>query len=308
MQKSLVTSYINPDLDGTSCVVAYAELLKETGVEAVAGLFGEPNMEVEFMMEYLKEQMPPIIPNAHGYDRIYLMDISEPHPLENRVPLDRVVELIDHRKANEKEKFPNAKAQVELVGAAATLVAERFEKAGRKPSKFSSALLYGAILSNTLNFKNPITTDRDRKEAGWLREISGLPEDFWQDLYAAKSELSGAKLRHAIESDANYWHFKNEGIMIGQLEIMGVGKLLEGRESEILEVIGELKKKCRVEHGILNALDVGEERSFVVAGDPVTRKLCERALDVKFAGNVAVRSGLFLRKQIVPKLKEALGG
>jgi len=149
MPKNLVISYVNPDLDGASCTVARAELLAKEGVVADMGLLGEPLAEVLFMFSYLGLKMPEIFPDARGYENIYLMDVSELHMLEGRVPAEKVVEIVDHRKVNDLAKFPNAKAQVELVGAAATLVAERFKKAGFAPSKSTAALLYGAIVSNT---------------------------------------------------------------------------------------------------------------------------------------------------------------
>lgn len=45
-------------------------------------------------------------------------------------------------------------------------------------SKESATLVYGAIISNTLNFKGSVTTDRDKIAAEWLNKVAKLPEDF----------------------------------------------------------------------------------------------------------------------------------
>jgi hypothetical protein len=41
--------------------------------------------------------------------------------LSEKIQLEKVVEIIDHRKIHEADKFLNAKAKIELVGSAATL-------------------------------------------------------------------------------------------------------------------------------------------------------------------------------------------
>jgi len=93
---------------------------------------------------------------------------------------------------------------------------------------------------------------------------------------------------------------------MGQLEIMGVQKLLFEREAEVLRVLEELRAMEKVDHSVLNGLDIGEGRTFFVAGDPATRELCTRVLGMKFSGNIAICEGLTLRKLILPKLKAAL--
>ena len=71
------------------------------------------------------------------------------------------IEVVDHRAVNEADKFQNAKIQIEMVGSAATLIAEKFLHATTSTSPESAALLYSAIISNTINFQANVTTDRD---------------------------------------------------------------------------------------------------------------------------------------------------
>jgi len=59
----------------------------------------------------------------------------------------------------------------------------------------------GAIISNTLNFKGSVTTDRDKAAASWLNQVAKLPKDFWKDLFLAKSDLSGKKLSKGVKGD-----------------------------------------------------------------------------------------------------------
>ncbi|KKQ25755.1 MAG: Inorganic pyrophosphatase/exopolyphosphatase, partial [Parcubacteria group bacterium GW2011_GWB1_37_13] len=51
MQSILVTSYVNPDLDGIASVVAYAEFLKKISKKSVAGIIGEPHFEAKYIFD-----------------------------------------------------------------------------------------------------------------------------------------------------------------------------------------------------------------------------------------------------------------
>lgn len=50
-KKILVTSLQNPDLDGTACALAYAEFLNKKGYDAIAGIFGVPHREAQFVLD-----------------------------------------------------------------------------------------------------------------------------------------------------------------------------------------------------------------------------------------------------------------
>lgn len=47
--KQVVTSYINPDLDGTASMYAYAEFLNKTGKESSYYIAGIPQKEVKII-------------------------------------------------------------------------------------------------------------------------------------------------------------------------------------------------------------------------------------------------------------------
>lgn len=168
MNGIICTSYVDPDLDGVACAVAYAEFLNATGSPALACIMGNPTAEAEYTLERFSVPRPVQRPKMEPGERVVILDASEPIHFEDRLALGQVIEVIDHRKVHEAHRFPNAKAQIELVGAAATLVAERFQAANVQPSKISALLLQAAIISNTQNFLVKTTTERDQVMMEWL--------------------------------------------------------------------------------------------------------------------------------------------
>ena len=235
MQSILVTSYVNPDLDGIASVVAYAEFLKKISKKNVAGIIGEPHFEAKYIFDRFGFSYPESIINTDNFDEVILIDASDFKVLEGKILPEKVVEIIDHRKVHEADKFPKAEVQIELVGSVATLVAEKFIKNNIEISKKSATLLFSAIISNTLNFKGSVTTDRDKKAAEWLNQAAKLPEDFWKDLFIAKSDLSDNKLTDRINDDFAWFVMGGKKVGIAQIEMIGAKKLIDERGIEIIQ-------------------------------------------------------------------------
>jgi inorganic pyrophosphatase/exopolyphosphatase len=304
MKTTLVTAYTNPDLDGLACVYGYAEYLIKTGRQVIAGIIGKPHVEAEYILERFKIPKPQSILNSDGYDQIILVDVSNLDGLNGSIEPDKVIEIIDHRKVNEVHKFLNAKLQIEFVGAAATLIAEKYIQDNIEISKESAILIYSAIISNTLNFKGTVTTDRDRRAAEWVNQTAQLSESFWKELFLAKSDLSGLKLKQRI-------HFAgfvmgNKKVSIAQIEMIGARKLVKERGLEIIQIINDLAGKVNSDLIFLNIIELEEEKNYFVVTNDITKKVLEKVLNINFVGNIGEKSGLILRKQIVPLLKDEL--
>lgn len=306
MKPILVTCYVNPDLDGLAGAVAYSEFLQKTGKSAVSGIIGEPHDEAKYILDRFGIAYPAMIPDADDFDEVILVDASDLNGLEGKIGAEKVIEIIDHRKIHEADKFPNAKVQIELVGSAATLVAEKFMKNNLGISKESAILVYGAILSNTLNFKGTITTDRDREAALWLNNVAQLSEDFWKELFIAKSDLSGGKLVQRIDGDFAWFVMGNKKLGIAQIEMIGAQKLVEERSEEIVQELEKIKKEMGLDFIFQNTIELEGVKNFFVTSDFKTQELLEKVLSVKFSGVVAKRQNLIMRKQIVPLLKDEL--
>ena len=306
MKPILVTCYVNPDLDGVAGAIAYAEYLQKIGKNAVAGIIGEPHDEVKYILDRYNFAYPQSIPNADDFDEVILVDASDLNGIEGKIAPEKVIEIIDHRKIHEADKFPNAKVQIELVGAAASLVAEKFMETNTPISKESAVLLYGAVISNTLNFKGGVTTDRDRKVAEYLNETAQLPDIFWKELFEAKSDLSGAKLVERIEGDFAWFVMGDKKVGIAQIEIIGARKLVTERDHDIVKVLNKIKSEMSLDYIFQNTIELEDSRNFFVAEDEATKNLLEKVLDVKFESTVAERPNLIMRKQIVPLLKQEL--
>lgn len=302
----LITSYVNPDLDGIAGAIGYGEFLQKMGKNVVVGIIGEPQEEARYVLDRFKIPYPRQIPNADAFDEVILLDASDLNGLEGKIAPEKVIELIDHRKVHEAHKFPNAKAQIELVGASAALVAEKFVQANLDISEESAILISAAIISNTLNFNGTVTTERDKKAFEWLNRVAKLPDDFWKELFTAKSDLSGPKLAERIKGDFALFVLGGKKVGIAQIEMLGATKMVAERSAEINALLRRIKADMNLEYIFLSVIALDETKNIFIVEDENTKNLFEKIFKIPFSGNIAERPNLIMRKQLVPILKNEL--
>lgn len=300
----LVSPYENPDLDGSACAYGYTEFLRKSNRQAIAGVFGTPDLESQFVFETFDIPRPSAGDElVEEVDGIVIVDASDMRGLSDKIDPAKVVEVIDHRKVNDVHAFPNAKVQIEMVGAAATLIAEKFQTEGIFMSPESAALLFSAIVSNTVNFKAGVTTDRDSRMADWCLEHFSLPENYVSEMFSAKSQLD-----RPLEEVLMFATFDLHGQKVGvaQLEIINVDRFIETNLSKIERILSDVKKAQNMDMVLLTCIDVEKAFNVLVACDEHTRSSLEKAVGVKFHQTVAKRPGVLMRKEIVPLLQQIL--
>lgn len=294
----LVTPKVTPDLDGVSCALAYAHLL---GSSAEGIITGNPQSEVQYFITQHGIIVPTRSDDPVGpWTKFILVDASSMKGMPKAVKADQVIEVIDHREANPVTEFPHAKIQNDLIGAAATLVVERFIQASQKPLPEHARLLYGAIFHNTLDLLASNTDPRDKAAIKYLEENYGLHHQIIADMFAFSTKSIFANIRKALMED-----FKTFGpYVFCQLIVWGGD--FRAREEEVCSTLQELRQKGDSKWSILSTIDLEKRQNVFYADSPEARAILEQTLGIKFDGNWAILSQVLLRKQIYPKIDAVL--
>lgn len=304
--QTLVTTYTNPDLDGVACAIAYAEFLQKRNRKAIAAFFGVVHREARFALKTFAVPQPEhaekiLLKNPS----ITLVDASDTRGISEKINPVNVIEIIDHRKRNEADKFPNATVHIELVGAAATMIAEKFLHEHISISPTSAALLYSAIVSNTVNFQADVTTDRDKKMARWLLTFFSLPKNYVHEMFMAKSVFEES-LIDTIRNDFATFVLNGITIGIGQLEMMNGENFVNGERNDLEVILKKMKAEKKLNTAFLSVIDVEKRGNTFLAIDALSKKLLTEILGVRFSKNIAQKDGIIMRKTIVPLLQAAM--
>ena len=212
---------------------------------------------------------------------------------------NQIKEVIDHHKMNEwLSKQKDIKIQIEMIGAAATLVAERFKNNNIDISRESAILLYNGIISNTINLKISMTTQKDKDMAHWLKQkYPEITEEKTKAIFIKKSEITD-RLREEMEVE-----FKDEFITIswsmGQLEIANVEEFLNRNEEKVRAILKKVKDENNVDYISVNCMDIINGYTIILAENEATANIISDAINVKFIKLKAKIDKLVSRKEII---------
>lgn len=287
------------DIDVLACGVAYKELL---GSEARLILQGEFNATIS---KTVRSMLPSLAENYQPEkdDEFILVDISNPEYFANFVSKDKVIEVWDHRRGFEeywKEKI--GKHNIELVGACATLIWEKFEQVHKPISALSANLLYTAIISNTLNLSSHNTTPRDEKAVAQLGKFIDLPVNWIDQYYKETEEAILNDPITAIRNDTKTVSLKGANVGMAQLEFWSIDDFLKIEEVEILlhEALGKYEK------WFLTAPCIRENRNYFITPFHDIQELLSNGLNAMFKGNIGHNDHVLLRKEIIHILNNPL--
>ena len=297
--KVITSGPVYLDIDGYGGMIAYAELLNQQGIEAVAASTAPLNESVsKTVRTWPVELVTDYRPSPD--DEYVLIDVSEPEFFDRFVVQDRVTGVIDHHPGLEEywHQKIGERATIEFIGAACTLVFERWQAAELldKMSTTSARLLLCGILDNTLNFGAKVTTDRDRQAYEALKPIAKLSDDWTAQYFQECQAAILVDPKAAVDNDTKVLDLKTsvQPIRVGQLVIWEAGPVLEQYSNVIAETLS-----ANHSDWFLNLVSVGEGRSYFYSGSAAAQKWLTDTLGVTFESDVAAADRLWLRKEII---------
>ncbi len=287
------------DIDAYACCVAYAELLNVLGKPAVAVSTAVWNESITDSIRALDAPFSTDY-TPTSKDAFVAVDLSDPIHFDKIVDLDKVIEVHDHHPGFEQywaDKIGEG-ANIEFIGAAATLIYELWVKAGKveQMSKVSAELLAAAILDNTLNFGAGVTTERDKEAYDFLMNHAGL-NDSWVAQYFTDCQQSIlADLPEALRNDTKFLEFRglDEMLCLGQMVVWDGSDVVTNELDVLVDVLGDMQKTW-----MANVVSISEGKSYFIANNNEVKIWAENLLNVTFDGSVAVADRLWLRKEIM---------
>src|SRR5215208_1206275 len=236
--------------------------------------------------------------------RVLLVDHAERGQSVPGVEEAQVVEILDHHHVGNIETRVPIPATFDPVGSTATLIVERYKENGLRPEEPTAKMLLAAVLSDTVIFNSPTTTERDHEAVRYLEELLDLDaREFGTEMFEASSDVSGLSAGEIVDRDLKEYALGNGAAMsISQIETVGAG-LLE-RKDELLGDLEEVRRENGYLFAALMVTDViSQGTELLCVGDcaPI-----ERAFDQQASDHVIDLPGVMSRKkQVAPKLLAA---
>lgn len=313
-----IIGHTNPDTDTICSAIVYEDFLKQKGVEAKAMALGHINNETKFVFEKFGVTEPEHVHELpHGSEIILLDHNEEKQSISNLKDLE-IVEIIDHHKIKIETDKPIS-IYIEPLGSSCSIIAKRFfendlvrkgecltHECLTQLSKVNASLLIAGIISDTLFFRSPTTTQTDKDLVEKLNEIAQIEdlEKFSLDMFNAKSDLGDMSVEDIIKLDYKVFEFGGKNYGIGVMETTNKDYGIS-RKDEIVAKMKEIKEKDSLAGIFFSIIDILNEKNYTLtAGDEET-ELFTKIFNAENQNGVLFVDKLVSRKkQVVPKFEE----
>ncbi len=216
-----------------------------------------------------------------------------------------ILAIIDHHRLADIQTKNPIYFRNEPVGSTCTIVAGMYQERGLMPSPKLAGLMAAAIVSDTVMFKSPTCTERDRRMAERLAHIADLSlEELGREIFSA-STPEDKPVEQLLFTDFKEFHIAGHDFGVGQITCVDSERQLR-RKEEFLH----LMETTRADHDysmiLLMLTDVLLEGSKVlcVGGEDTFQQAFNTELKEHEAFLPHVMSR---KKQIIPMLSALWG-
>ena len=155
--------------------------------------------------------------------KIIMVDHNEKSQAVDGIEEAEILEIIDHHRLGTLETTMPVYFRNQPVGCTATIVYGLYLENGVAIEPKIAGLLCSAILSDTLMFRSPTCTEKDKKAAEALAKIAGIEiEDHAEKMFRAGSSLSDKTPEEIFYQD--FKKFNGGGINFGVGQISSMDK------------------------------------------------------------------------------------
>jgi manganese-dependent inorganic pyrophosphatase len=304
----LVLGHQNPDCDSLCSAIGLAALFNKIGRPATPILQGEPNPEAQFLLAQAGFETPEIRTSVAG-EEIFIVDYSDWGQGTADMKQAKVRGIVDHHKLGDITTSEPLECWIWPVGCSATIVYNMYKFNNQKPEADVAKLMMGAIISDTVNFQGPTTTDIDKVAAQELAEIAGVADlgAFAEAQFEAKSDIAAVPAAELILRDQKVFEMAGEKLAIGQLELTSLDTAIS-KKDEMLVEMGQLQADKGYHSTIVLLTDINKLDTTALIISKDADKVA-KALNSSVEDHAFELPGVVSRKkQIIPFLQEAFEG
>ena len=300
-----VFGHKSPDTDSTGSPIIWAWYLSEIqGIPAQANLLGEPNNEALFMLQHWQLDKPEIISEVAPGAPVVIVDTNNPAELPDVINQADIRAVIDHHKlvGGLETKAP-IDITIRPLACTATIMHDLMGADAAKMPRAVKGAMLSCILSDTLAFRSPTTTDHDRALAEALaEELSVSLSEYSAQMFAAKSDVSAFSDVELLRMDSKSFPVGDQTFRVSVLETTAPHVVL-ARKAALMAAMGPVALEDNVDQVLLFVVDILAEEATLLVPNEAVKSIAEKSFDVCVDGDSVVLPGVMSRKkQIVPQL------
>lgn len=312
--KTFVIGHLKPDTDSVVAAMALASMYQKVACfnrqNAEAVIAGPINPETEFLLNKFGMSAPRIISatDLANDDQVVLVDHNEADQRLEGLSQNQIVEIIDHHKVNLNFEQPIF-LTFKTWGSSNTIVYFMMKKNDFVPDQKIASLMLAAILSDTVGFKSPTCTAKDKELALELAKVAGIEDldAFSLEIFKAKSDVSKLSCEEIVKNDYKVFDFAGQKVMIDQLETVEQEKVLSEKKACLLEAMIKVKTELAVDSIFVVITDILKVNSKLLILDSKAEEIALKAFGGEVSEQVLdIGARLSRKKEIAPLIERAV--
>ena len=236
--------------------------------------------------------------------RVVLVDHNEAAQSVPGLEEAEILEIIDHHRLADIQTTNPIYVRNEPVGSTNTIIASMFQDRGLMPSAKMAGMMAAAILSDTVMFKSPTCTEKDRRTAERMARIANISlDELGREIFSAS--LDSKTVQDLLMSDYKEFHIAGHDLAVSQITCVDSPKMLE-RKEEFLNEMRLLAERKGFSMIILMLTDVLLEGTQIIyLGDD---EIIQQAFNLTPKDNTLFLPHVMSRKkQVIPMLSALWG-
>lgn len=176
--------------------------------------------------------------------KIILVDHNEMRQSVHGIEHAEIIEIIDHHRIGDISTSRPITFRNEIVGSTATIISKMYLEADIPIKKPMAGLLLGAMISDTLNFKSPTTTNTDVALASKLALIAELDiDEYAREIFMVTNTLKNEEMSDVLAYDQKEFDIAGHKVIISQMTMYQLNELAAVEENLKVEMDNLLKQR-----------------------------------------------------------------
>lgn len=241
-----------------------------------------------------------------AHERIILVDHNERGQAIEGIEDAKIVEIVDHHRLGGIQTSEPIYIHQEPVGCTCTIIANIYWQNDIDIPPSIAGLLLSAILSDTVLFKSPTCTEKDKRTAERLAQIAGVNlREYGLAMLKAGAGIGNKTPQEIIKTDLKEFKIGDYKIVVSQISVMDPQEVLD-IEDKLIAAMQENCDREGYDMDLMMVTDILEEATYLLfTGSPKT--LIGEAFKKDASGTHVYLPGVMSRKkQMIPPLSEAV--
>lgn len=238
--------------------------------------------------------------------KVILVDHNEMNQSAEGLDEAEILEVIDHHKIGDiKTSIPIIFRNMP-VGSSNTIIYHMYKENGVEINKEIAGLMLSGIISDTLLFKSPTTTEKDRKAVEELLKIVDMDlHKYAMEMFKAGTSLEGYSIEEILFQDFKKFNLVYKNVGISQVFTLDINQVMN-RKEEFIELIDHITIDKDYYLIIMAVTDIVNEGSYIFYTSSKERLVKGIFEEEDAFQGIYVDKCVSRKKQIVPKVINAL--